>query len=246
MTAPAHRLRRGLYPVGRRRLLALGAAMAIGMTAPWWGPLFGVHLIRDGGLELTGYLILVVLVTSVFTLAQALIDHLVLRTMTHRELEVSSRVERVRTGSRLYRWFMQPTATGGSFQLIALAAMMLVLLVNRPEEVSLPMLLVLAVISMISAWLGIVIAFAAEYTAIDGRGTAYEIIGAPTAERRWEEYLHMAILVQTSSAPSDAIPQTREARRVMRSQSVLAYLTNTVVLAVGTSLVFTALGSGGA
>jgi uncharacterized membrane protein len=48
-------------------------------------------------------------------------------------------------------------------------------------------------------------------------------------------------MIQATSAPADVTPNTRTARRLVRSQTVLAYVMNTVVIALGLSALTSAV-----
>jgi uncharacterized membrane protein len=57
----------------------------------------------------------------------------------------------------------------------------------------------------------------------------------------FEEYLYLSWMIQATSAPADVTPNTRTARRLVRSQTVLAYVMNTVVIALGLSALTSAV-----
>lgn len=242
--APSHPLRRGLLPEDRRITLSLLLAFVLSFI-----PIQLVPALQwaDGTQErrLAAVAILFALMLSLYSALHSALTHHVLRRLPREQLVVLMRLSRARTASPWHRWVRgSATATGGALQLVVLAGIVLFLLIRRPAGIPLGFLLGLAVFCMLTAWVGTVVSFAGEYAAIDGRGEAFDVPGAPAHERIYEEYLHIATLVQTSAAPSDAMPLTRTARRTMRGQSVLSYVMNSVVIAVGTSVVITALGGG--
>lgn len=111
----------------------------------------------------------------------------------------------------------------------------------RPTGVSLLTMLLLTTLAIGSAWVCCTVAFAVEYAAGDAHDDAFTTPTAEPDRRSFEDYLHLAILVQTTNGPADILPCIRPARRLVRVQSVLAYIMSTVILAVGVSVLLTAL-----
>lgn len=134
------------------------------------------------------------------------------------------------------------TTLATAVQMLGNAALVVVLLLRRPAGVPAVALMVLAVFSVASAWVSCAVGFAMEYVRADERGEGFAMQGCPDPlDRRWDEYLFLAVLVQTSSSPADFSPLTVVARRAMRRQAVLAHITSTVLLAVTVSALTTAL-----
>lgn len=127
--------------------------------------------------------------------------------------------------------------------MIVAAAMIYLLQARRAADgVPLWVLFAVTVLTVVTAWMSCVVGHAVEYAALDAHGEGLRFDGEPDPGRRAHpEYLYVAVLVQTSSAPADFAPLTREARRTLVGQSVLAHIMASVVVAVGASAVFTAL-----
>lgn len=188
-------------------------------------------------------LLLFVLVISLYSAIVAGLTHLVLRDLPRPALLASARLSRTRRSSRLLRMLgMTSTTSSESLQMLLCACAMVYVLQVRPPGVPLPQLLGLTVLALVTAWMSCVIGYAVEYAALDAHGDGFRLDGAAEhRERTWHEYLYIAALVQTSSAPADFAPLTRQARRTLLSQSVLAHIMATVVVAVGASAIFSAL-----
>lgn len=188
-------------------------------------------------------LLLFAVFLSVYTAAYALVTHLVLRTLPRPVLlatVATSLDEDLTAFQRLLRG--RTTTLGTSIQMLITAGIVVTLLITRPDGISPLALMGLTVFAVAAAWACSAVGYAMEYARADRDGTGFEMTGCPEPERRgWDEYLYLAVLIQTSSAPADFSPLTRQARRAIRRQAVLAHITATVLLAVAVSALTTAL-----
>lgn len=229
-----------LRPESRRIVLSLIASLALGAIVVLTGPLARLRGEQDG--ELATVLFALVLVVSIYALVYAGLTWSCLRRLPRRELLVTARLGRARQAVRWYRWLGGRAGVGNeALQLVVVAGLAILLFSLRPTGLGLLTMLLLTTLAIGSAWIGCTVAFAVEYAAEDAHEDAFTTPGAETDRRTFEDYLHLAILVQTTNGPADILPCTRSARRLVRVQSVLAYIMSTVILAVGVSVLLTAL-----
>jgi hypothetical protein len=182
---------------------------------------------------------LIVLVTIVYSVVMALVTHATLVRLDRGELVVTVREARARHSSR---WVRLRDGGGAAsteiLQMVLIAVVAVVLVINPPAGVPVPLLLVLALAAMAATWYESVVSFAVEYASEDAREEAFSM---PEQPPLFEDYLHLAWLTQSTSSPSDMVPSSRGARRLVRTQTVLAQVMNTVVIALGLSAVTSAL-----
>jgi uncharacterized membrane protein len=189
--------------------------------------------------RLTLFGALTALTTTVYTAVLAGLTHWALLRLHRRELVVTVREARARHASRWIRM----TDGGGSatsemLQMVLIAVVAILLVIARPPGVPVAVLLTLALTAMAVAWYSAVITFALEYASEDIRREAFTM---PEEFPVFEEYLYLSWMIQATSAPADVTPNTRTARRLVRSQTVLAYVMNTVVIALGLSALTSAV-----
>lgn len=104
------------------------------------------------------------------------------------------------------------------------------------------LLLLLTIGGVIAAWISTVVTFAIEYAAADAHRDAFELVNTPAEERGLPEYLYAAVLIQTSTGPTELVPRTRTARRLVRDQAILSHVMATIIVALNVSALLTALG----
>ena len=226
-----------------RQTLAIVIAFAVTIPVTAVSPSLNWVTAADPAARLPLAIVLLVLAMSLYSAAFAVLTHLVLRRLDRPSLLAAARLSRARQSSRLLRWLGMRSTTGAeSLQLLISACAMVYVLQTRPPHVPVEYLLGVTVLVLVTAWMSCAVGYAVDYAAHDCHGEAFRLDGEEDPSRRaYEEYLYIAVLVQTSSAPADFAPLTREARRTLRGQSVLAHVMATVVVAVGASAIFAAL-----
>ncbi|MCS6712190.1 DUF1345 domain-containing protein [Brachybacterium sp. EF45031] len=181
------------------------------------------------------------LIVTLYGFIEATLMIAVYRRLSRRELIILARRRRARRAIPLYRWTDTGSPQSEAAQLAGVAAIGIGLLLTRPDGLPTGLLMAIAIGSVIMAWISCASAYAIEYAALDAHGDALEVPGAAPPDRAFEEYLHLAIIVQTTNGPADVLPRTRAARHAVRTQSILAYITTTVLIAMGASVLLTAL-----
>jgi len=252
--APAARRRsvrdRGLWawfiPESRRMglaiLVALLAVFAL-RPLPAFDGLGSVTFGADRSIgDLSALGLLFIAVTTLYSLATTALMHWVGSHLDRRELRVIARLSRARHSVGWYRWVWGSTgARSEAAQMLVTCAVAVLVLLTRPESVPVVIPLLFTAGAVVAAWLSSVVGFAAEYAAEDSHGTGLHMPGIPPAERGYEEYLDLAVLVQTTSGPPGVVGTTRPARRALRSQSILAHVMSTVIISLAVSVVLTSL-----
>lgn len=132
--------------------------------------------------------------------------------------------------------------------LVAVGAV-LVVSVRPPAEQS-DALKILAVLCVVSSWLLVMVSQALAYARLGAEARAgetdvenpLEFRGTPAAD--FSDYLTLAATVSSSLAPQGVEITGRQARSVVRTHTVLAFIFNSVVLAVLVSMLITSTTSG--
>lgn len=115
-----------------------------------------------------------------------------------------------------------------SVQVSAMALVVVTLLVLLPWWREHAVVLTLALVMVAASWLDMVVSFALHYAAID-RGD----LDFPGDESRtFSDYLYLAVTVQATFGLPDVSALTSAMRRQLTLHTVLAFLFNTVILAV--------------
>jgi hypothetical protein len=139
-----------------------------------------------------------------------------------------------RRRSTFYRWFVGvgPSSWAITFAFFALIAV--VLLVMRPTVRELPLALVVALVLVATAWLNVAVSYAVHYARVDitRGGLAFPGEGAQTLL----DYLYLAAGVQATFGTTDVEIRSRELRTQVLSQSILAFVFNTVIIGMVISL----------
>lgn len=133
--------------------------------------------------------------------------------------------------------------------LVAVGAV-LVVSVRPPSEQS-DALKILAVCCVVSSWLLVMVSQALAYARLVARARVgeadvenpLEFRGTPAAD--FSDYLTLAATVSSSLAPQGVEVSGRQARSVVRTHTVLAFIFNSVVLAVLVSMLITSATSVG-
>lgn len=217
-------------------VLSLVPAVIFALTSPQLNVVLGSEVNRIWGL-----IIIMVVIVGMYSLLFAGLTVLALHGQSRERLLAVARLPHARKQVRLYRDFgARSSAAGEAMQVMLIAALAVAMLALRPQVVPLELLLVLTIGSVVAAWLSTVVTFALEYAAADAHGEGFDLPFTPAPERNLSEYLYAAVLVQTASGSTEMVPRTRRARTLIRSQAVLAYVMNTIIITVGVSVLVTA------
>lgn len=115
-----------------------------------------------------------------------------------------------------------------------LALVVVVALVLRPSLRGIPIALGMALVMVAAAWFNVVVAYALHYARID---TRHDSLRFPGEEPRGlGDYFYLAVGVQATFGVTDVEVRTRELRRVITGQSLLAFVFNSVIIATIVSL----------
>lgn len=234
-----------LISEGRRTILTVVAAIAVSTIVQRW-LLTGYEPYRTlAEVDTVGAAILLpVMVWAWYALA-----HVLLTWLAYRGLRGDAFAAAVtgdpgwrrfdeRRRSTAYRWI---TGTGPStwsitFALFALAAV--VLLVMRPAVRELPLAFVVALVMVATTWLSVAFSYAVHYARVDATrgGLGFPGEGAESLT----DYLYLAAGVQATFGTTDVEVRTRELRAQVLSQSVIAFVFNTVIVGMVISLLLNA------
>ncbi|MGY4721709.1 DUF1345 domain-containing protein [Naumannella cuiyingiana] len=129
------------------------------------------------------------------------------------------------TGRRMPSWSVEASV-------LALAVVCLLLFL--PGARSLPALLGAALVMIAASWVNVAMAYALHYAREDRREPGISFPG--TEERGFDDYLYLAMAIQTTFGTTDAEIRTRRMRRAAMTHGVLAFAFNTVIVAMIISL----------
>lgn len=100
----------------------------------------------------------------------------------------------------------------------------------------------LTVLGVAAAWVMMVAAYAVNYAREDADNVGLDFPGA--AAPAYSDYLYQALTVASSVATSDADVTTQGMRRLISGNAVIAFVFNTVILAMLITLLTSAFGQG--
>lgn len=115
-----------------------------------------------------------------------------------------------------------------SVQVSLLALVVVAALVIVPEWRGHAVMMASALLMVSASWADMVLSFAVHYAAIDGG----RIVFPDDDERGFGDYVYASIAVQATGAVSDFAVRTRSMRRQVALHKVLAFVFNTVIVAV--------------
>lgn len=107
------------------------------------------------------------------------------------------------------------------------------LLVN--SSLRTPLLMLSAALLVAASWVNVWMMFAVQYARMDLKHPG--LVFAGEGERSFTDYLYLALSAQTTFGPGDVVISTSDLRRTMMTNSVVAFLFNSVILAVLVSLI---------
>lgn len=241
---PRHRrsLRRRLLSENLRLLLSLTLSLLIGvgLVAVLSAGLNGLG--AGGEMQLSLLMVMLIVTMSAYSLSFAGLTLWALTDQPRPRMLAAARLPRARRHVRFYRWYMGRSSSASEVtQMLMMAVIAALLLIVPPPEVPIAALLALTAVAVVTAWIGTVVTFAAEYAAEDSRGTAFELPGTAGPDRTIGDYVYGAVLIQASSGTGDLTPLTAPARTLVRHHVILAHVTSTIIVTLGVSAVVTAV-----
>ena len=241
---PRHRrsLRRRLLSENLRLLLSLTLSLLIGvgLVAVLSAGLNGLG--AGGEMQLSLLMVMLIVTMSAYSLSFAGLTLWALTDQPRPRMLAAARLPRARRHVRFYRWYMGRSSSASEVtQMLMMAVIAALLLIVPPPEVPIAALLALTAVAVVTAWIGTVVTFAAEYAAEDSRGTAFALPGTAGPDRTIGDYVYGAVLIQASSGTGDLTPLTAPARTLVRHHVILAHVTSTIIVTLGVSAVVTAV-----
>lgn len=101
-----------------------------------------------------------------------------------------------------------------------------------------PPLLILSFLAVLSGWTMVVVAYAVQYLRLDTADGGLDFPGS--GGPRWRDYVYLAVRVSTTFSTSDADVTTTSMRGQVVTQSLIAFVFNTVIVALLVSAVVAA------
>lgn len=241
--APSPALPRTIWLLSENRRVVLTLAIAVVVTTVAQRVLVNHYEpYRDlARVDLFGAtLLLPVMVWAVYTLAHVLLTWLAYRGLRDEEFRVAITADPAwlkfdeRRRRFFYRWFVGvgPSSWSTSIGMFALAAV--VALVMRPALRELPLAFAIALVMVATAWASVAVTFAVHYARVDLTRGGLEFPGERPASLL--DYLYLAVGIQATFGTTDVSVTSRELRTQVLSQSVIAFVFNTVIVGMVISL----------
>lgn len=236
-------LRGWVLPEARRSALSGGVAIAAS------GVLTSLWLVRDASLRPHAATVAFVLAWTVFTFL-----HLSLTRRAYRDLDETrlrqallperqpltaeargrrARVRRLR--EQLWDRWWRADVPAWSVQVSALALAVVVLIIAVPTLRDSPLLLACTLAMVAGSWANIVVMYAIHYARADLRSPSLDFAGDDP--RAFVDYLYFALMIQATFGTTDITVLTTAMRRTVMVQTCLAFLFNTVIVALVVSLI---------
>ena len=159
------------------------------------------------------------------------------------ELNASARRE-TREQRRWYQRLAGYSGTTDSTITAAIMAVVVTLLIAQREQFREdPVYVVLALLTVASSWVLLVFAFAQAYLRLAASSAPGEHLSMPfTDSPRFGDYVVLAVLMSTMAATVSARFSSRSAWRLAGANVVIAFVFNSVIIAMMVSLLFGGLG----
>lgn len=210
----------------RRELASLTAALAVALVLTVAGDLSASDIVL---LALLGYLLVFLIVTAT-AFSRATPD------------QIRDWALRDNRGSVVERYVLG-TAPGPGVSLFISAVAMLVAILWIPEHKGETLLGVPAVavglLLIVIAWLAVVFSFAVTFHAddlVEGQA-GLDFPGSSADEVGWSDYIYFALSVMVTFGTTDVSVTSREMRRTVVANAVIAFVFNTVTVAIAVSAV---------
>lgn len=148
-----------------------------------------------------------------------------------------------RAGRRRRRATERLTGSGGpvgavTFCAVAIAAVVAAAVL--PELREDPVVVGLAVAVVVTTWILIAVVFAVHYAREDAQDTGFDFAGTdPQDPPRLSDYWYLAVQVSAAYNSADVTVTTRHLRTALTAHAVVAFVFNTVLIALLVSLLIT-------
>lgn len=206
-----------------------------------------IWLSREPELRAHGWAVGCVLAWGFFAAIHSVLTHRAYRDATGIEFladDAEATPERPTTRrARVWNWFRQwwrgwwvmgNDAPSWSVQVSVLALIVVALIMVTPVLRSSQGLLVAALAMVAASWANVAVMYAVHYARIDARDGG---LGFPGDEpRAFVDYLYLALAVQTTFGTTDVEIRTRQLRRTAIGHGALAFVFNSVIIAMIISL----------
>ncbi|MDO5503574.1 MAG: DUF1345 domain-containing protein [Actinomycetia bacterium] len=180
---------------------------------------------------------------TVFTLIQAGLSFLTYRGLPSEELRTAlgqgrrehgilGTITRI-PGARMFLGISDAPSYGRQVAFVALLGVGAILLIGELRE--LPLLRILSALVVVASWINLLITYTVHYARLhaqDNAGLAFPAGGGRTLP----DYLYFSIAVQTTFGTTDVTVTTTKMRRTVTGHAALAFLFNTVILALTISI----------
>jgi uncharacterized membrane protein len=179
---------------------------------------------------------------TLFSLVYVIWTHQLFHATPPQELDRIAAEQYRRGPSRLERWMgFAGTESWAMWAAIAsiLVAMATAFAWYSDRSLWLPLI---TIVTAASSWVTMAYAFALRYLRLNAAGEdiEFEIRETPT----FSDYLSMSFLIATVAALSAGAPRTRAGLRSVRAQTIIAFVFNSLVIAMIVSLVLGLLNAG--
>lgn len=144
--------------------------------------------------------------------------------------------EQIREGHRRWRRWSdrQNQAPSWSVQVSALALLVVAVILVTPDLRSSQTVLFAALAMVAACWTNVVVMFTVHYARLDGNDAGLAFPGEPAQDLT--DYLYFALAVQSTFGTTDVEVRTRALRKAVAGQGALAFLFNSVIIAMIVSL----------
>ncbi|MCD1287754.1 MULTISPECIES: DUF1345 domain-containing protein [unclassified Brevibacterium] len=191
--------------------------------------------------DLTERLISIFLVTwPLFAFVYLLWTHAGLNELDETELIVHSRWALARKRTSWARYFTMGGAVSWAAVAAYLAVILNVFLVTMGSGASVSLAVILGLANVVASWAVMVYSFALEYMRLDlgGGGSAHarQLEFDMPEERAFGDYLTFSVLSSTMTAALPGKATTRPGWRLVRTNVILAFVFNSVVVATLVSM----------
>jgi uncharacterized membrane protein len=148
------------------------------------------------------------------------------------------------------KWWMRLVGATGTLDwplsAAAIAVLLTILIAQNPEYRSDPLYLLLGILAVVCSWMLMITSFALNYYRLNADPEAQQrpaIVFAFEERATLSDYVTLAVLLSTMAAAVSARINSRVAWRLVRTNVLLAFTFNTVIVAMVVSLVFGGLTS---
>ena len=194
-----------------------------------------VDLVDPARLVMTAYVVSWPLYTGIYLGWSAIVYSGLNSESLRRTAEIDDRHER----RPLSRFAGLSGATSTTLSAAALAVIATVTISQQPDLRAEPVYIALALVTVASSWAQMVFAFTQSYLRLgapDDRGTHFAFHVPGTA--RFDDYVTLALLVSTMAATVPAEITSRRAWSLVRTNVVIAFVFNSVIIAMMVSFLF--------